>query len=103
MNHLNHAWEQQTHTRYTFLLKGHEDLRQDERVMQLFGLVNELLDKYQNLAGADVDGGASVRARVRACMHASRWWRLWGDNMLLPLSLPMVMLPGAVDASCSHA
>jgi serine/threonine-protein kinase mTOR len=28
---------------YTFLLKGHEDLRQDERVMQLFGLCNTLL------------------------------------------------------------
>jgi FKBP12-rapamycin complex-associated protein len=28
---------------YIFLLKGHEDLRQDERVMQLFGLVNALL------------------------------------------------------------
>ena len=28
---------------YTFLVKGHEDLRQDERVMQLFGLVNTLL------------------------------------------------------------
>lgn len=25
------------------MLKGHEDLRQDERVMQLFGLVNTLL------------------------------------------------------------
>ena len=30
---------------YVFLLKGHEDLRQDERVMQLFGLVNALLAK----------------------------------------------------------
>ncbi len=30
-------------SRYTFLLKGHEDLRQDERVMQVFGLVNTLL------------------------------------------------------------
>jgi FKBP12-rapamycin complex-associated protein len=30
---------------YVFLLKGHEDLRQDERVMQLFGLVNTLLAK----------------------------------------------------------
>lgn len=31
-----------------FLLKGHEDLRQDERAMQLFGLVNALLmhDKH---------------------------------------------------------
>jgi FKBP12-rapamycin complex-associated protein len=28
---------------YSYLLKGHEDLRQDERVMQLFGLVNALL------------------------------------------------------------
>lgn len=30
---------------YTFLLKGHEDLRQDERVMQLFALVNALLKR----------------------------------------------------------
>lgn len=30
---------------YMFLLKGHEDLRQDERVMQLFGLVNALLTR----------------------------------------------------------
>lgn len=28
---------------YTYCLKGHEDIRQDERVMQLFGLVNTLL------------------------------------------------------------
>lgn len=28
---------------HMFLLKGHEDIRQDERVMQLFGLVNTLL------------------------------------------------------------
>jgi FKBP12-rapamycin complex-associated protein len=28
---------------YAFLLKGHEDLRQDQRVMQLFGLINTLL------------------------------------------------------------
>lgn len=29
--------------RYRFLLKGHEDLRQDERVMQLFELMNRVL------------------------------------------------------------
>lgn len=29
---------------YTFILKGHEDIRQDERVMQLFGLCNTLLN-----------------------------------------------------------
>jgi serine/threonine-protein kinase mTOR len=33
---------------YQFLLKGHEDLRQDERVMQLFGLVNNLLAGNRN-------------------------------------------------------
>lgn len=33
---------------YTFLLKGHEDLRQDESVMQLFGLVNTLLANDQD-------------------------------------------------------
>ena len=32
---------------YTFLLKGNEDLRQDERAMQLFGLVNSLLAHSQ--------------------------------------------------------
>lgn len=30
-------------TNYQYVLKGHEDIRQDERVMQLFGLVNTLL------------------------------------------------------------
>ena len=29
------------------MLKGHEDLRQDERVMQLFGLVNALLARHR--------------------------------------------------------
>ena len=29
---------------YNYALKGHEDIRQDERVMQLFGLVNTLLN-----------------------------------------------------------
>ncbi|KAI9470354.1 armadillo-type protein [Coemansia mojavensis] len=35
---------------YTFLLKGREDLRQDERVMQLFGLINSLLMKDDETA-----------------------------------------------------
>ncbi|KAJ7171409.1 phosphatidylinositol 3-kinase [Mycena filopes] len=33
---------------YGYILKGHEDLRQDERVMQLFGLVNTLLSADTN-------------------------------------------------------
>eukprot|EP01087_Luapelamoeba_hula_P010436 TRINITY_DN2769_c0_g1_i1.p1 TRINITY_DN2769_c0_g1~~TRINITY_DN2769_c0_g1_i1.p1 ORF type:complete len:426 (-),score=46.64 TRINITY_DN2769_c0_g1_i1:86-1363(-) len=36
---------------YTFLLKGHEDLRQDERVMQLFSLINTLLSNDRETAG----------------------------------------------------
>lgn len=38
---------------YAFLLKGHEDLRQDERVMQLFTLINNLLmnDSYCSRRG----------------------------------------------------
>ncbi|KAK9166114.1 hypothetical protein Scep_001305 [Stephania cephalantha] len=39
---------------YSFLLKGHEDLRQDERVMQLFGLVNTLLKNSRNTAEKDL-------------------------------------------------
>eukprot|EP01117_Protostelium_nocturnum_P017160 TRINITY_DN6939_c0_g1_i1.p1 TRINITY_DN6939_c0_g1~~TRINITY_DN6939_c0_g1_i1.p1 ORF type:complete len:1242 (+),score=321.13 TRINITY_DN6939_c0_g1_i1:131-3727(+) len=35
---------------YQFLLKGREDLRQDERVMQLFGLINGLLSRNHNTA-----------------------------------------------------
>ena len=39
---------------YGFLLKGHEDLRQDERVMQLFGLVNALLESTEECARLDL-------------------------------------------------
>ncbi|KAJ1680336.1 phosphatidylinositol kinase- protein kinase tor1 [Spiromyces aspiralis] len=35
---------------YTFVLKGHEDIRQDERVMQLFELINTLLSRDANTA-----------------------------------------------------
>ncbi|KAJ2062155.1 phosphatidylinositol kinase- protein kinase tor1 [Coemansia sp. S146] len=35
---------------YRFVLKGHEDLRQDERVMQLFGLINSLLTRDSETA-----------------------------------------------------
>eukprot|EP00475_Leptophrys_vorax_P026942 TRINITY_DN3834_c0_g2_i1.p1 TRINITY_DN3834_c0_g2~~TRINITY_DN3834_c0_g2_i1.p1 ORF type:complete len:1031 (-),score=234.09 TRINITY_DN3834_c0_g2_i1:66-3158(-) len=47
---------------YPFLLKGHEDLRQDERVMQLFSLVNTLLanDRETSKAALDIRGYAVV-------------------------------------------
>ena len=36
------------------LLQGHEDLRQDERVMQLFGLVNSMLANDRTTAERDL-------------------------------------------------
>jgi FKBP12-rapamycin complex-associated protein len=39
---------------YPFLLKGHEDLRQDERFMQIFGLVNNLLLKNNETVRRDL-------------------------------------------------
>lgn len=41
-------------SQHTFLLKGHEDLRQDERVMQLFGLVNTLLSTDRGTSKKDL-------------------------------------------------
>jgi FKBP12-rapamycin complex-associated protein len=38
---------------YRYLLKGHEDLRLDERVMQLLGLVNTLLEAHASTAKKD--------------------------------------------------
>ena len=46
---------------YRFLLKGHEDLRQDERVMQLFGLINVCLE---NDRSAKTRGLSIVRYSV---------------------------------------
>jgi FKBP12-rapamycin complex-associated protein len=41
--------------KYQFLLKGHEDLRQDERVMQLFGLINVCLDNDRTTGKKGLD------------------------------------------------
>ena len=40
--------------KYMFVLKGHEDLRQDERAMQLFGLVNALLFRDRRTENDDL-------------------------------------------------
>jgi phosphatidylinositol kinase/protein kinase (PI-3 family) len=45
---------------YNFLLKGHEDLRQDERVMQLFELVNSLLRKQRRSSSSSSTGQQSL-------------------------------------------
>jgi FKBP12-rapamycin complex-associated protein len=39
---------------YVFLLKGHEDIRQDERVMQLLGLINGLLERDHDTSNRDI-------------------------------------------------
>lgn len=61
---------------FMFLLKGHEDLRQDERVMQLFGLVNTLLAndpetfKRHLRYDTDIHTCASAYTRTHAPTHA---------------------------------
>jgi len=40
--------------KYTFLLKGHEDLRQDKRIMQLIGLVNTFLANNRDTSTQDL-------------------------------------------------
>ena len=35
--------------KYFFLLKGNEDLRQDDRVMQLLSLINDILANKKHL------------------------------------------------------
>lgn len=56
-----------------FLLKGHEDLRQDERVMQLFGLVNTLLlhdpDTFRRNLTIQVSTNCRVNGRVNGQMR----------------------------------
>lgn len=44
--------------KYGFLLKGHDDLRQDERVMQVFGLINEHLAQSEDRS---VREGAQIK------------------------------------------
>lgn len=39
---------------YQFLLKGHEDLRQDERVMQLFDLINKLFLNHRETSSLNI-------------------------------------------------
>eukprot|EP01065_Artemidia_motanka_P026262 TRINITY_DN3118_c0_g3_i2.p1 TRINITY_DN3118_c0_g3~~TRINITY_DN3118_c0_g3_i2.p1 ORF type:complete len:3288 (+),score=1111.88 TRINITY_DN3118_c0_g3_i2:461-9865(+) len=39
---------------YKFLVKGHEDLRQDERVMQLFGLINAVFKRADDLGDLSI-------------------------------------------------
>lgn len=57
---------------YWFLLKGHEDPRQDERVMQLFGLVNNLL--LQNPATCKNNLTIQVHLPIIAMFIVAEQW-----------------------------
>lgn len=61
---------------YLFLLKGHEDNRQDERVMQLFGLVNTLLSTDPHTQRKDL----SIRRYVVIPMSANAGIIGWVPN-----------------------
>ena len=61
---------------YLFLLKGHEDNRQDERVMQLFGLVNTLLSTDPYTQKKDL----SIRRYVVIPLNANSGLIGWVPN-----------------------
>ena len=61
---------------YLFLLKGHEDNRQDERVMQLFGLVNTLLSTDPHTQRKDL----SIRRYVVIPLNANAGIIGWVPN-----------------------
>ena len=82
---------------YVFLLKGHEDLRQDERVMQLFGLVNALLARdrrtnrndlnIQRYAIAPLSHNAGVVGWVPHCDTLHCLIRDYRESLSIPLNL----------------
>ena len=81
---------------YVFLLKGHEDLRQDERVMQLFGLVNALLARdrrtnrndlsIQRYAIAPLSHDAGVVGWVPHCDTLHCLIRDYRESISIPLN-----------------
>ncbi|EED89568.1 phosphatidylinositol 3-kinase (PI3K)-like protein [Thalassiosira pseudonana CCMP1335] len=81
---------------YVFLLKGHEDLRQDERVMQLFGLVNALLARdrrtnkhdlnIQRYAIAPLSHNAGVVGWVPHCDTLHCLIRDYRESLKVPLN-----------------
>lgn len=61
---------------YPYLLKGHEDLRQDERVMQLFGLVNQLLKADRECSSRAL----SIRRYVACPLSGNAGLVEWVEN-----------------------
>jgi serine/threonine-protein kinase mTOR len=82
---------------YIFLLKGHEDLRQDERVMQLFGLVNALLARdrrtkkhdlsIQRYAISPLSHNCGVVGWVPHCETLHTMIRDYRGNKKIPLNM----------------
>lgn len=62
---------------YVFLLKGHEDLRQDERVMQLFGQVSP----------PEQDHGRGRILAISFEIHLFISHRALSSSFLIPISL----------------
>lgn len=61
-----------------YLLKGHEDLKQDERVMQLFGLINSLVAGQASKSrkfGDTASGEKIFAVRIRAYLSSIRFSR----------------------------
>ena len=58
---------------YQFLLKGHEDLRQDERVMQFFRLVNNLLQSDSETSKSHLSIGCYDVVPLSPCSGLIGW------------------------------
>merc|ERR1711871_530194 len=87
---------------YRFLLKGHEDLRQDERVMQLFGLINVCLssDKSSQASGLNIvrysvlplSNASGLIGWVDNCDTLSQLIRQYRESRGIPLNVEQSLL-----------
>ena len=85
---------------YSFLLKGHEDLRQDERVMQLLGLVNCFLVEKQTVSYEPSRTASSASASLARAHSPSQ-----RSNLTIPrfAAVPLSTNSGLLGKSlCTH-
>jgi FKBP12-rapamycin complex-associated protein len=89
-------------TQYQFLLKGHEDLRQDERVMQLFGLINICLhqDRITSERGLSIvrysvlplSNNSGLIGWVENCDTMNQLVKSYRESKDIPLYIERILL-----------
>lgn len=74
---------------YAFLIKGHEDLRQDERVMQVTGYASALqCDRFLNYHCHNTLRNASVCVLMGGLLGAHPYQPISNDRVLQSQSFP---------------